>query len=68
MPARLITTAQAAERLGIERSTLSRWVTAGRIAPAMQLPGATGAMLFDPGAVARLAAKLAKANGEAVSA
>lgn len=65
MPHSLITTAQAAAQLGIERSTLSRWVAAGRITPAMQLPGPTGAMLFDPVAIDRLAASLVKAKASA---
>ncbi len=55
----LVGTAEAAHRLGIERSTISRWVAAGRLTPAVKLAGPTGAMLFDAGAIDRLAAKLA---------
>lgn len=38
--------AEVAERLGIHRSTLTRWITTGRIKPAMQMPGSSGAYLF----------------------
>jgi hypothetical protein len=55
----LIASSQACERLGIDRSTLSRWVQLGKITPAMRLPGNRGAMLFDPAAVDTLAADLA---------
>lgn len=53
-PTHLLTTRQACERLdGISRSTLIRWVDAGRIIPATRLPGHTGAYLFYPSEVAR---------------
>jgi excisionase family DNA binding protein len=42
----LIGTVEAAEILGVERSTLSRWVKEGEIEPAMRLPGKVGAYLF----------------------
>lgn len=42
----LISSAEACELLGIDRSTLTRWVAAGRINPAWQMPGETGARLF----------------------
>ena len=42
----LIPTTQAAEILGVERSTLSRWVTLGYITPAMRT-SERGAMLFN---------------------
>lgn len=58
-PADLIATVDAADLLGIERSTLSRWVASGRIVPAMKLPGQTGSMLFDRSDVERLAAEVA---------
>lgn len=41
---------------GIDRSTLSRWVKAGRIHPLRQMPGQTGAFLFDAAEVARVKA------------
>lgn len=50
----LIGSREACDRLGIDRSTLSRWVAAQKITPAMQLPGERGAMLFYPADVARL--------------
>jgi len=46
-------------QLDIHQSTLSRWVAAGRIVPAMKMPGASGAFLFDQGEVDRLAQELA---------
>jgi predicted site-specific integrase-resolvase len=48
----LIGSAEVCERAGIDRSTLSRHVALGKIAPAMRLPGQTGALLFDRKAVA----------------
>lgn len=43
----LIGSAEVCEQLGgIDRSTLSRWVAAGKITPAMKLPGERGAFLF----------------------
>lgn len=44
----LIGTTEAAERLGVERSTFFRWMQLGKIAPVHKLPGKTGALLFDP--------------------
>lgn len=51
----LIGSAEACDVLGIDRSTLSRWVALGHIAPALRLPGQTGAHLFDRADVERLA-------------
>lgn len=45
-PLDLVGTAEAAQILGIERSTLSRWIQLGHLAPAQKLPGKTGAHLF----------------------
>ncbi len=42
----LITTKQKAEELGIDKSTLTRWVADKKIQPAMTLDN--GAMLFEP--------------------
>ena len=50
-----LTSAEVCERLHIDRSTLSRWVAAGRIAPAIKLPGKRGPFLFDPTEVERVA-------------
>lgn len=52
----LIGTVEAAELLGVERSTLTRWVQLGRIAEATKLPGSRGARLFRRSDVEALAA------------
>ena len=52
--ANLIGSAKACQTLDIDKSTLSRWVAAGVITPAVKLPGRNGAMLFDPRDVNRL--------------
>lgn len=51
----LLSTLQACERIGFDRSTLSRWIKDGTAQPAMRLPGKTGAYLFTPDEVTRLA-------------
>lgn len=51
----LIGTAEAAARLHVDRSTLTRWVRAGRITPALEVPGYRGAYLFDAVEIERLA-------------
>lgn len=43
---------------GIDRSTLSRWVAADRIAYLHKLPGVRGAFLFDDAEVKRVKALL----------
>ena len=58
-PTDLLTSAEVCERLGIDRSTLSRWVAAGRIRPATKLPGIRGAFLFARADVERIAAEVA---------
>ena len=52
----LLTSAEVCERLSIDRSTLSRWVSSDRLKPAMKLPGRRGAFLFSPTDVDRLTA------------
>lgn len=52
----LVGTVEAAEIIGCERSTLSRWVALGKLTPAMQLGGPTGAHLFHRSDIATLAA------------
>lgn len=47
-------TVEAAERIGVERSTLSRWVASGRIVPLHKLPGKNGVVLFSPEEVDRV--------------
>ena len=44
----LIDTAEAARRVGVNRSTLTRWVSAERIKPALVVPGYRGNFLFHP--------------------
>lgn len=54
MPTSLTSSADACKRLFIDRSTLSRWVKAGKITPEAKAPGRTGAFLFDPADIERL--------------
>jgi excisionase family DNA binding protein len=51
----LLGTVEAAEIIGCERSTLSRWIAFGRILPAHKLPGRNGAVLFERAEVERAA-------------
>ena len=46
--------AAVCRRLDIDRSTLSRWVSARRIEPAFRLEGPRGAFLFSEEEVERL--------------
>ena len=59
-PAHLIGSAEAAELLGVDRATLNRWVTSGRVQPAAQLPGRTGARMFSRTSIESLAATAAR--------
>ena len=52
----LIGTRQAAEILGVPRTTLASRLAAGTIAPAIKLPGRTGAFLFDRAYIEQIAA------------
>jgi predicted site-specific integrase-resolvase len=42
----LIGSAEAAEILGKDQATISRWVANGTLTPATKLPGLSGAFLF----------------------
>ena len=42
----LLTAAQAAERRGVDRRTITRWAENGQLRIALKLPGGTGALLF----------------------
>lgn len=53
----LIGTAEACVLLGVDRSTLTRWVGAGRITPQHKLPGSNGAYLFAEDVIASLQGK-----------
>lgn len=44
---KLLTTAEAAERLGVSVTTLNRWANTGAIEVAVQAPGRTGTRLYD---------------------
>lgn len=52
----LIGTREAAEILGVPRTTLASRLAAGAIAPAIKLPGRTGAFLFDRAYIEQIAA------------
>jgi excisionase family DNA binding protein len=45
---RYLTTAQVADRFGVNVRTVSRWVLRGRLRPATRAPGLRGAYLFHP--------------------
>jgi predicted site-specific integrase-resolvase len=52
----LIGTTEACQILSVDKSTLSRWVKFGSVAPAKRL-SERGPMLFDRAAIERLAAE-----------
>lgn len=56
MEQELLTSAEVCERLDINRSTLTRWVAAGRIAAATKMPGLRGGFLFELSEVERVEA------------
>lgn len=58
----LIGSKQAAEILGVDRSTFLRWVADGLIEPEHELPGLTGSKLFRVKDVERLRAEKAQAT------
>jgi excisionase family DNA binding protein len=47
----LLTTEQAAERLGKHVATINRWALEGKLVPAFQAPGVRGARMFPHEAV-----------------
>lgn len=55
----LIGSSTVCQILGIERSTLIRWVQLKQIRPATKLPGPNGAYLYRRSEVERLAERLA---------
>lgn len=48
---------EASDILGIDRSTLTRWVTAEKVTPLQKLPGEKGAYLFRRAHIEKLAAE-----------
>ena len=50
----LVPAVEVCSRLRVDRSTLTRWVQAGKAEAAYKLPGLRGAYLFTPDEVARL--------------
>lgn len=63
-----MSSAETAARLNIHRSTLTRWVQQGKIAPVIKGDGVRGAMFFERKEVARvqksLIANIIGPNGE----
>lgn len=57
MQGTLIGTTEAAKVCGVDRTTFFRWVQLDKIKPRLKMDGPTGAMLFDSGEVAALAAE-----------
>lgn len=53
--ATLLTTAQAAERLGVDVRTIHRWVKRGSVAPALKATGLRGPLFFTHDDIERLA-------------
>lgn len=64
-PLPLIGSAEVCERLGIDRSTLTRRVARGEITPVQKMPGETGAFLFAAAEVDRVVAEQAEAKAAA---
>jgi DNA-binding transcriptional MerR regulator len=56
----LLPTAEVAVRLGVDVRTVARWANAGRLTPAVEGRGQTGARFFHAEDVERLAAELAQ--------
>ncbi|MCU4295495.1 helix-turn-helix domain-containing protein [Brevibacterium permense] len=48
-------TGEAAERLSVDRSTLSRWVKSGKLVPIIRGNGKTGEMFFAEDEIERVA-------------
>lgn len=53
----LIGTAEASRILGIEKTTLTRWVADGRVTAEAKLPGKNGAFLFNRSEIVAYAAE-----------
>lgn len=57
-----LSSAEAADTLGVDRATFNRWAAAGRITAALKMPGATGARLFAREDVEALRSERAEAS------
>lgn len=57
MPEHMMTTAEAAERLGVRPETVTRWAKRGLIKPVHKVPGLRGALIFAAAEVERVAAE-----------
>jgi excisionase family DNA binding protein len=57
----IISTREACEFLGVDRSTLIRWVDAGKVTPLRKFPGYTGGYIFYRAEIRRVAAVRAAA-------
>lgn len=57
----LLTTTEVARELGVDKTTLTRWVAEGRIVAVHKLPNKNGAFLFARADVAALAAERTEA-------
>jgi excisionase family DNA binding protein len=55
----LLTTAQVAERLGVNVRTVHRWVERGSLTPALKATGIRGPLFFAAAEVERLAQEAA---------
>jgi predicted site-specific integrase-resolvase len=64
----LMPSVEVCDALGIDRSTLSRWVASGRIRPTVRAPGRRGAMFFTRPDVDRLGAEIRSSNRTALPA
>ena len=61
MPNDIIGSTEACTILVVDKSTLSRWVAAGRITPVARLPRKNGALIFNRSDIDALAAERATA-------
>lgn len=63
----LLSTTQAAEVIGTERSNITRLVQLGRLTPHHKLPGPRGAYIFQRGEVERAAVEYQARQAKAAS-
>lgn len=63
----LLSTAEAAQRLSVTPSAVSRMVAREELIPQFKAPGARGPMFFDPDAVEKLVAERSSVGREDVT-